>query len=151
MHKSNHINGVFVSNLKEIKDTKGSVLHVMRNDDDLFKSFGECYCSEINPGFVKGWKKHMAQSQNIAVPIGVIKFVLIDLRANSPSINNFIEIFLGRPDNYSRLHIPKNIWYGFKCISSTPALIINCADLPHSPEESKTLSLENPSFSYDWD
>jgi dTDP-4-dehydrorhamnose 3,5-epimerase len=150
MEKSNYIDGVFVSDLKEIQDIKGSVLHVMRNDDALFKSFGECYCSEVNPGSVKGWKKHSLQSQNIAVPVGILKFVLIDLRPDSPSLNNFLEIFLGRPDNYSRLHIPINIWYGFKCISADPALIVNCADLPHQPEEGAILPLENSSFSYDW-
>ncbi|MDA9069114.1 dTDP-4-dehydrorhamnose 3,5-epimerase family protein, partial [Gammaproteobacteria bacterium] len=143
MEKSNYIDGVFVSDLKEIQDIKGSVLHVMRNDDALFKSFGECYCSEVNPGSVKGWKKHSLQSQNIAVPVGILKFVLIDLRPDSPSLNNFLEIFLGRPDNYSRLHIPINIWYGFKCISADPALIVNCADLPHQPEEGAILPLEN--------
>ena len=87
---------------------------------------------------------------NIAVPVGILKFVLIDLRPDSPSLNNFLEIFLGRPDNYSRLHIPINIWYGFKCISADPALIVNCADLPHQPEEGAILPLENSSFSYDW-
>ena len=72
------IDGVLLTKLKEIPDPKGSVLHMLRNDDDLFTSFGECYFSEVNINAAKGWKKHLSQSQNISVPLGRIKFVLYD-------------------------------------------------------------------------
>ena len=59
------------------------MLHFLRNDDPDFTSFGECYMSEINSVAIKGWKKHLEQTQNIVVPIGKIKFVLFDSRNNS--------------------------------------------------------------------
>ena len=45
MKHLNLIDGLKISDLKEITDPKGSVLHMLRNDDELFKSFGECYFS----------------------------------------------------------------------------------------------------------
>ena len=144
------IDGVFLTELKEIPDPKGSVLHMLRNDDDLFTSFGECYFSEVSVKAIKGWKKHSLQSQNISVPLGRIKFVLYDGRKSSTTFKNISEIILGRPDSYKRLHIPTNIWYSFKCISDTNSMIVNCSDIPHSPDESETMTLDNKEIPYSW-
>lgn len=150
MRDNGLIDGVVLTQLKEIYDPKGSVLHMLRNDDDLFTSFGECYFSEINVNSIKGWKKHSLQSQNISVPIGRVKFVLYDLRENSITFKRFSEIVLGRPDSYYRLHIPNNIWYSFKCIDNINSMLVNCSDIPHSPNESETLELNNPKIPYSW-
>ncbi len=144
------IDGVLLTKLKEIPDPKGSVLHMLRNDDDLFTSFGECYFSEVNINAVKGWKKHLSQSQNISVPLGRIKFVLYDDRESSATFKNISEIILGRPDSYYRLHIPNNVWYSFGCISETNSMIVNCSDIPHSPDESETLPIDNKEIPYSW-
>ena len=150
MKHPNLIDGLKISDLKEITDPKGSVLHMLRNDDDLFKSFGECYFSEVNIGYIKGWKKHTLQSQNISVPVGKVKFVLYDPRKNSKTYNFISVIELGRPDDYKRLHIPVNIWYSFACISPKSSLIVNCADIPHSPEESDALPIDSKLIPYTW-
>ena len=150
MKDSALIDGIILTELKEIPDPKGSVLHMLRNDDDLFSSFGECYFSEVNINSIKGWKKHSLQSQNISVPIGRVKFVLYDLRENSSTFQNVLEIILGRPDLYNRLHIPIDIWYSFKCISDSNSLIVNCSDIPHCPDESEVLPIENSLIPYKW-
>ena len=72
------IEGVLVKELKIIADEKGDVLHMIRHDDPLFTQFGEVYFSVINPGFIKGWKKHNQQTQHFVVPDGQIKIVLFD-------------------------------------------------------------------------
>ena len=40
--------------------------------------------------------------------------------------------------------IPPGLWYGFSCISESPALLANCADYPHDPQESETQPLGTP-------
>tara|TARA_R110000751_G_C13671499_1_gene470318 strand:+ start:413 stop:847 length:435 start_codon:yes stop_codon:yes gene_type:complete len=129
--------GMIITHLKEIQDDRGSILHMLRADEKDFDTFGECYFSEINPGKVKAWKCHSRQSQNISVPVGKIRLVLFDERSNSSTKNKLQILELGRPDNYKRVHIPKGIWYGFKCLSNMPAIIANCADIPHEREESE--------------
>jgi dTDP-4-dehydrorhamnose 3,5-epimerase len=133
------IDGLMLTPLREIADARGAVLHMLRNDAPGFRSFGECYFSEVNPGAIKAWKLHRRQTQNLAVPVGRVRFVFFDPRENGTQRVHMLE--LGRPDAYLRLQIPPLLWYGFKCVSAVPALIANCADLPHDPAESETLAL----------
>ena len=72
------IEGIIIKKLKIIPNSKGDVMHMIRNDEQGFKSFGECYFSEVNPLTIKGWKKHIAQTQNLSVPIGLLKLVLFE-------------------------------------------------------------------------
>jgi dTDP-4-dehydrorhamnose 3,5-epimerase len=144
------IEGIYLQELKEIFDVKGSVLHMIRNDDKYYKNFGECYLSQINRDCVKGWKKHSLQTQNIAVPIGQVKFVIYDPRHESKTYKNTYEIILGRPDSYSRITIPTNVWYSFKCVSEIDSLVVNCTDIPHDKEESITLPIDTIDIPYSW-
>ena len=122
----------------------------MRNDAPEFNSFGECYFSEMVPGAVKAWKQHRKQTQNLAVPIGRVRFVVYDDRELSPTHRGLQVIELGRPNDYSRLCIPKGLWYGFTCLSNQPALIANCADLPHDPSDAELRPADDPNIPYRW-
>jgi dTDP-4-dehydrorhamnose 3,5-epimerase len=144
------IEGVTITQLQEIKDDRGAVLHMLRSDSEDFTHFGECYFSEILPGVIKAWKKHKEQTQNLAVPVGRIQLVIYDNRENSLTRGNTIILELGRPDDYHRVKIPPGLWYGFKCISSFSALIANCADSPHRRNESEILDLHDKSIPYFW-
>jgi dTDP-4-dehydrorhamnose 3,5-epimerase len=136
------ISGVLLTPLREIADARGAVLHMLRADDAAFTAFGECYFSEIVPGAVKAWKRHLRQTQNLAVPVGRVRFVIYDARATSPTCGCIEAIELGRPDAYARLTIPPFVWYGFRGIGTQPALVANCADLPHDPEESEAVAID---------
>lgn len=145
------IEGVVLTALKEIKDDRGSVLHMLRADSTDFAQFGECYFSEVSPGAIKAWKKHTVQTQNIAVPVGRIRLVIYDARENSATKNNLFVIELGRPDAYKRVRIPPGVWYGFTCISTSAALLANCADHPHTPMESEVLYYTDPLIPFNWE
>lgn len=139
--ESTVIAGVTLTPLRQLVDERGAVLHMLRNDAPNFGGFGECYFSEINPGVVKAWKAHKNQTQNIAVPVGRIYMVLYDDRPSSDSYQAQLQLELGRPDFYQLLQIPPSIIYGFQCISAVPALLVNCASIPHDPLESYFYSL----------
>ncbi len=145
------IDGLVITELREIKDARGSVLHMIRNDSPEFDSFGECYFSEVTPDAVKAWKCHRKQTQNISVPVGRIRIVLFDSRDISATKDKLEILELGRPDKYLRLQIPPGLWYGFKCISDVPALIANCANMVHDPDESDIRQLDDSSIPYSWD
>jgi len=150
MNKSK-IEGIRIVKLDQIDDSKGSVLHMIKSSSPEFKNFGECYISEINYKSIKGWKLHSVQTQNISVPSGKIKLVLYDTREESSSFNQLIEVNLGRPDNYFRITIPPGIIYGFKCLSSPNALLVNCTDIEHDPDESITLPINDNKVPFLWD
>lgn len=144
------IEGVMVAELRQISDDRGSVLHMLRCNAPEFTRFGECYFSEVLPGAVKAWKRHRAQTQNLAVPVGRIRLVIYDDREHSTTRREMRVLELGRPDAYVRLRIPPGLWYGFSCISAMPALLANCADLPHDPNDSEVRPLNDPAIPYSW-
>lgn len=150
MDKRSLIEGLVLTELRQIVDDRGAVLHFLRCDSPDFVSFGECYMSEVRYGSVKAWKRHSRQTQNIAVPVGRIKIVLFDDRAESPTRGVLQVMELGRPDAYCRLRVPPCVWYGFTSIGETPSLIVNCADLPHDPSESETCAYDSPFIPFNW-
>ncbi len=138
------IDGLTVIPLRQLVDERGAVLHMLRADAADFKSFGECYFSEINSGVIKGWKRHRLQTQNIAVPYGRVRFVLFDDREQSRTKGQIDVVELGRPDAYARLRISPMIWYGFMCVAHQSSLVANCVDVPHDPADSDVLALDAP-------
>jgi len=144
------IGGVLLTELRQILDDRGAVLHMLRSDSTEFTEFGECYFSEVFPGVIKAWKRHRYQTQNLAVPVGRILIVIYDDRPNSISCGQVKAIELGRPNDYLRLQIPPGLWYGFSCVSDIPAILANCADIPHDPSESDVLPVDDPRIPYNW-
>lgn len=144
------IEGVIVKPLGKMPDERGSVMHMMRCDDPEFECFGEIYFSEIYPGVIKGWHIHREMTLNYAVPCGMIKLVLYDEREESATRGEVQEIFLG-DKNYALVRIPPLVWNGFKGMGSAPAIVANCATIPHSPDEIERLDPLENHIPYDWE
>lgn len=135
MKQETAIEGVFKTSLRQIESERGTVLHMLRCDEMGFTRFGEIYFSEVPPGVRKAWKLHRLQTQNFVVPKGNIRVAIFDSRPQSSTYGNLACFDLGRPDGYFRLTIPPMLHYGFECAGDSPALLANCADLPHDPNE----------------
>ena len=135
--------------LKIIKDDRGSVKHMIKSTESFFKEFGEIYFSVTNPGIIKGWKLHKKFFQHMAVPEGKIQIVFYDNREKSKTFGNVKSIIFGE-ENYCLIIVPPNIWYSFKAVSSTHAIIANCTTAPHFSGESITLDLENDIIPFSW-
>jgi dTDP-4-dehydrorhamnose 3,5-epimerase len=143
------IKGVEIHPLRQIPDERGMVKHMLRRDDAWFREFGEIYFSVIYPGAIKGWHLHTRMTLNYAVVSGMVKLVLYDERADSPTRGLLQEIFTGDA-HYALVSIPPGIWNGFKGCGTTPAVVANCTDLPHDPGEIVRLDPFSPKIPYDW-
>src|SRR5689334_19159543 len=106
------LEGVVVEPLKVFTDERGELRHMLRSDSPLFKKFGEVYFSFVNPGFIKGWKKHQKMTQHFTVPVGNLKLVLYDDRAKSSTHGKVQELEIGIK-NYQIVSIPPQVWYAF--------------------------------------
>ncbi|MDE7242182.1 dTDP-4-dehydrorhamnose 3,5-epimerase family protein [Desulfovibrio sp.] len=148
------IEGALFQPLRVIPTPGGPVLHMLRAGSPLLPDFaggfGEIYFSEVLPGAVKAWKRHKRQTQLFAVPAGLLHIVLYDDRPASPTRGALVERRLGRPDDYGLLRIPPLVWYGFTAVGDAPALICNCADLPHDPAEGERTAPDDPAIPYAW-
>ena len=143
------IHDVRVRPLRRIADERGAVLHMLRETDEAYERFGEIYFSLVYPGVVKGWHLHERMTLNYAVPQGMIKLVLYDDREGSPSHGTLQELHVGELD-YALVTIPPLVWNGFKPEGDRPALVANCATIPHDPAEIRRLDPFGGEIPYDW-
>ncbi len=138
-----------IFDLKIIPTKGGDVMHALKASEESFKNFGELYFSWIMPDKVKAWKKHKIMTMNLIVPVGLVKFVLFDDKVKNPK---FHEIIIGNIEKkkqfYKRLTIQPNTWFGFKGISKSESLVVNCADIEHYPDE--IVRADQESIKYYW-
>ena len=134
--------GLIISELNQIYNPKGDILHALKKSDSSFKNFGEAYFSIVNFNAVKAWKLHQSMTLNLVVPIGRVLFVFF-----LPDKNIFKEIVIGE-SNYQRITVSPGIWFGFKGLHESDSLIMNVADIEHNPDEVLRKSVNE--FKYDW-
>lgn len=123
----NKIEGVIVKKLKVIADERGSLMEIVRNDDECFKAdpvYGQHYLTTAYPGVVKAWHYHDFQDDNFCVVRGMAKVALYDGRASSPSFGAVMEFFIGE-QNPCVIHIPRGVWHGYKAIGTEKCYLVN--------------------------
>ena len=144
------IDGVWIKPLRKIPDERGMIMHMLRADESVFDKFGEIYFSVGLPDAIKGWHNHTLQSQNYAVIQGMIKLVLYDEREGSDSRGELLEMFTGE-DKYELIHIPPGVVNGYKTYGTKPAIVANCSDIPHEPNEMVRYDPFDSHIDYNWD
>ncbi len=143
------IQGVEVVPLRKILDERGIVMHMLRNDSKLFTKFGEIYFSVIFPGAIKAWHLHKEMTLHYAVVEGNIKLVLYDDRPSSPTYRQLQELFIGQ-DNYCLVRVPPGVINGFTALGKQKAIVANCADIPHRPDEIIRIGPFDTRIGYNW-
>ena len=145
------IEGVQVKPLRVIPDERGWLMELLRSDDEgLFTQFGQVYVSATYPGVVKAWHFHEYQTDNFACITGMIKLVLVDTRAGSPTRDTINEFFLG-VRNPILVQVPKLVYHGWKCISTETSLVVNVPNEPYryaDPDEFRLAP--HDTLPYDW-
>ena len=145
------IDGVIVKKLRVIPDERGRLMEMLRSDDDVFDKFGQLYLTSGYPGVVKAWHYHKNQDDHFVCVKGMMKVVLYDPRPDSPTKGMVNEFFMG-DHNQILVKIPKNVYHGFKCISDTEAIIINCPTQLYNYENPDEYRLDphDNDIPYDW-
>lgn len=143
-----NIDGIVLTPLKQIHKEKGSIYHALKRGEESFHEFGEAYFSHIDMGETKAWKTHSHMWLNLVVPVGAVKFVMVDLRESSKTKNQFFEVTLSPENNYKRLTIPPNITFGFKGMGHETNLVLNIASIEHDPNEMVNIDISE--IPYNW-
>jgi len=139
--------GLSLAPLKQIKNPKGNIFHVLKQSEESFTKFGEAYFSSVLFRDIKGWKKHSEMEMNIVVPVGSVKFVCFDDRPGSESHGAFYEVTLSQ-ENYYRLTVPCGIWMAFQGVGSDLNLLLNIASIEHDPVEATNILLDDITYSW---
>ena len=145
------IEGVAIKPLKVNADERGTLMEILRADDDIFLRFGQVYTSMSYPGVIRAWHYHRLQDDLFAVVTGMIKAVLYDPREQSPTKGEINELFLGERNNIL-LKIPRGIIHGFKVIGVEPAILLNFPSEVYRPDQPDEYRLpwNTPEIPYDW-
>ncbi len=145
------IHGVKTKALKLIPDERGWLMEMLRADDtDLFTKFGQVYLSATYPGAVKAWHYHEKQVDNFVCVAGMVKLVLVDTRADSPTNGAVNEFFIGSL-NLTLVQVPNLVYHGWKCVSTEAALVINTPNEPYRYGQPDEFRLEpHGTLPYDW-
>jgi len=146
------IDGVMIKKLNVLPDELGRLMEILRADDDIFDKFGQAYLTTAYPGVVKAWHYHKLQDDHFAVLHGMMKVVLYDSRDGSTTQGQVNEFFMGL-HNPILVRIPRGVYHGFKCISTTEAIVINLPTEVYrydQPDEYR-LDAHTPEIPYDWE
>ncbi|MEX2271608.1 MAG: dTDP-4-dehydrorhamnose 3,5-epimerase family protein [Vicinamibacterales bacterium] len=144
------IDGASQRPLRVVPDERGWLMEVLRSDDPEFSTFGQVYVSATYPGVVKAWHFHKTQVDHFACVSGMVKLVLVDTRDGSPTKGLVNEFFLGeqRP---MLVRVPNGVYHGWKCISLTPALVINVPNVAYNRSAPDEQRLDpHGTLDYDW-
>ena len=146
------IYGVIVKPLRTIPDDRGPIRHMLRADWPEFTSFGEVYFSYIEHQAIKAWRKHTRLTMQLAVPAGAVKIVLYDGREDSPTFKTLDTMTLGveGDSTYALLIVPPGIWNGFQGAADQQSVVVNCASIPHDPNESVALPFDSDLIPFGW-
>lgn len=125
-----------VTPLRRIPNLKGDILHALKQSDAGFAGFGEAYFTHVNPGEIKGWKKHTRMQLNLVVPVGTVRFYVHDEAQGKTDIYE-----LGS-QNYARLTVPPGLWVAFEGLAQAVNMLLNVASIEHDPHEAMTMPLD---------
>lgn len=154
--KRGPIEGAAVKDLVRYPDGRGFFQEVIRASDPFFTEFGQFSWCRRREGTITAWHIHPNQWDWWFVPHGIIKAVLHDLRANSPTNGNTFELYLGDNTTERALAIPSGVAHGYKVIEGPMELfyVTSCEynrDDPSPPiGEEGRLPYDDPAIGYDW-
>jgi len=135
------MDGVTLTQLRQIHHPKGDIFHAMKSSDIGYSGFGEAYFSTIHKDDIKGWKKHTKMVLNLVVPVGEIEFVVYD-----EDTKEFFSVILSQ-ENYQRLTVDAGLWMAFRGIGDTN-ILLNLASIEHDPSEAVNIEIEK--INYEW-
>ena len=85
---------------------------------------------------------------NLVAAVGSVRFVLFDDRQNSTTNHQFQEIVLSRVKHYARLTVPPMVWVGFQGVDKERSMVLNIANIKHSPDEVDRKALSEIEFNW---
>ena len=136
------IQGVQVKVLAVLRDDRGFLMEMLREDDPLFERFGQVYITGCRRGVAKGWHYHKAQTDHFVCVGGTALVALYDPRDDSPTRGTVQEVSLHSPPSREPapllLKIPPLVVHGFTAVGCEEARIINLPTLPYchdNPDE----------------
>ncbi len=116
------IEGVRIKTLVRHCDERGYFMEVLRDDDELLERFGQTSYTMAYPGVIKAFHWHEKQWDLWFMCSGEARVVLYDTRPDSPTFEQFQEIFVGEREPML-IAIPPRVAHGYQVLGDRPAFL----------------------------
>jgi dTDP-4-dehydrorhamnose 3,5-epimerase len=146
------INGVITHKLRLIPDERGRLMEILRKDEEHYLPVAQIYMTTNYPGVVKAWHYHKKQSDQMTCVKGMVKVVLYDARDGSPTKGEIAEFFVGE-HNPLLIRIPPGVYHGWKCVSETESVVVNCPTelFNYKEPDEHRAAHDDPAIPYNWE
>lgn len=145
------IDGVHIKTLRRILDDRGYLMEILRDDDEFFRAFGQCYVSACFPGIVKAWHCHRRQWDHLCIVQGNAKLGLFDDREDSPTRGETMSLVLGQL-NPVLVQVPPRVWHGYTPVGGEMAILLNVPTEHYNRDEPDELRRPpfDPAIPFQW-
>jgi len=145
-------NAFETKSLKVFSDERGFLVELLRNDDSVYKKFGQVYITCCEPGFVKAWHYHKIKTDYFTCITGKARVVVFDDREGSPTKSKMKEYVLS-VDNPQLVKIPPGCYHGFEAVGDDPAYIISITTetYDHSDPDEYRIPFNDSLIPFKWD
>ncbi len=147
------LEGVYIIKNKIFQDERGRFIKTYHKEEfkklGLCTDFKESYFSVSNKNVIRGMHFQlppMDHEKLVYVAKGKVKDVVVDLRSDSKTKREYIEVELSEENGYS-IYIPKGLSHGFKSLEDNTIMIYNVATVYSQECDS---GIKYDSFGYDW-
>jgi dTDP-4-dehydrorhamnose 3,5-epimerase len=141
------IDGVEIKQLTTHADERGFFREVIRETDGFFDHFGQWSHSMMRAGTAKAWHIHRRQTDWWYV-IGALKVALHDLRPESSTRGETMELLMGDCYGSTCLKIPPGVAHGCRALEQTHLLYVTST--VYDAADEGRIPHDDPSIAYDW-
>lgn len=149
------IEGVEIKKLKVIPDKRGFLMEILRNDDEIFETFGQVYMTGVKKSFAKAWHYHKKQVDHVTCVKGQALWVMYDARKNSKTFGEVQEVIMSDPTIEGEqvlVKVPAGVVHGFTAYNCDEARIVNVPNNKYNynePDEHRYV-WNSPEIPYTW-
>jgi len=129
------IAGVELHEVRNVPKSGGVLTEIYRRDWNLDPGpVDQVFQNLLMPHAVAAWHAHESTTDRIFISTGMMRVVLFDGRADSPTRGAVEEFRLGeaRP---ALLVVPPKVWHGVQNIGDRPSLLLNLVDRAYRYED----------------
>jgi dTDP-4-dehydrorhamnose 3,5-epimerase-like enzyme len=143
------LKGVEVVRLRGVRNAKGGLQEIWRDDDPFGVRAAQAYVTTTMPDVVKAWYRHRVQVDQITTLGGRGRLVLCDLRERPAPPPAVIPLDAADP---TLIVIPAGIWHGFKAEGDAPLTLLhlNNRAFDHLWTDEDRVDADDPGMPYRW-
>jgi dTDP-4-dehydrorhamnose 3,5-epimerase len=144
------IDGVVVKELRTYGDDRGFFRELIRGDDEFFvEGFGQWSHSMMFDGVIKAWHLHHIQIDWWYVVSGVLRVGLCDMRPESPTYKNVMDLLMGDLQPAQVIKVPPGVAHGCKTIQG-PVNLFYVTSHVYNPDDELRIPYDDPSIDFNW-